>query len=127
MTSNTIAFAPHFLNLISSGRKTVTSRLIKFPVEAKGFLTAEQRDVLLHQCPWAPGQTVGVIVDNQLTDVTLKILDISVKFVSEFTESQARLEGFESCQAFCDELARIYGDSVVTDDRAMWVVSFQTV
>lgn len=121
-----IGFAAHFVDLIASGRKTVTSRLIKAPVDIRpAGLTPEQRHELAAQCRWAPGDRVRVTVDDAPANLELEITDVAVKFVSEFTDAQASLEGFDGVRAFCDELARIYGAAAISEDRLMWVIAFR--
>jgi hypothetical protein len=123
-----ISFAPHFIDPIARGTKTVTSRLIK-AADGGGpaGLAREQRRGLALQCPWRAGDRVRVTAGTEPTDLELEILDVAVKFVSEFTDAQAALEGFASVRSFCDELARIYGGAVIAEDRLMWVISFRRV
>jgi hypothetical protein len=118
-----ISFAEHFLPLILSGQKTVTSRLIRNPGASDGLTDGQIAD-LLARCPWEAGQRVTMTIGNQPKG-DLEIVDVSVKRVDEFSEAQAIQEGFEDVQSFCNELARIYGAEAVSGDALMWVVAFK--
>jgi hypothetical protein len=119
-----ISFAEHFLPLILSGQKTVTSRLIRNPGASDGRLTDGQIADLLARCPCEAGQRVTMTIGNQPKG-DLEIVDVSVKRVDEFSQAQAIQEGFEDVQSFCNELAGIYGAEAVSGNALMWVVAFK--
>ncbi len=100
-----INFDPEYVELILEGRKTTTVR--------KGIKS------------YPVGRIVELTVNNAKPFALAKIKKVVVKRVSELSDSDAKLDGFESRDELISALRRIYGD--VRDSEFVTVVHFEVV
>ncbi len=100
-----INFDPEYVELILEGRKTTTVR--------KGIKS------------YPVGRIVELTVNNTKPFALARIEKVVVKRVSELSDSDAKLDGFESRDELISALRRIYGD--VRDSEFVTVVHFEVV
>ena len=125
-----INFDEDLIPLIRSGKKTVTSRLIKFevPEEAKKptkEFSKELKNELVSKCAWKIAEEVVITTKQGETNMRAKITNIEILHISEITDERSQKEGFSSRQEFCNIIERIYGKNVVDTNRLFWVVTFE--
>ncbi len=92
-----------YVDLILSGRKTATIRL--------GVVKPKYEEMIVH----GGGKPVAKI----------RVKRVMVKRVSELTDEDARLDGFETRDQLLDELRRHYGN--LSDNDRVTIIEFEVV
>ncbi|MET1123634.1 MAG: ASCH domain-containing protein [Archaeoglobaceae archaeon] len=100
-----INFDPEYVPLILEGRKRTTVR--------KGIKS------------YPVGRIVELTVENSRVFALARVNKVVVKRVSELSDEDARLDGFESREELIRALRRIYGE--VKDGDFVTVVHFEVV
>lgn len=126
MKQNSINFDEKFIQLIKNGQKTFTSRLIKFKVDSINITPSLEKE-LVEKCAWNVGQIVDVTCNNIPVLIKIQIEKIIVQHVSQISKDQAINEGFSSQEEYINEISRIYGDHIKTDDPFVWVIQFSVI
>jgi hypothetical protein len=117
----------HTVDLVLSGRKTQTRRVIK-PNEAAVRTRDNEIQSILHnnRTKWVVGKIYAVQPARAQTQVAqIKITGLSSESVGRISNEDALAEGFDSPEAFFEVWKRMHGEDSL--ELQVWVVTFELV
>jgi hypothetical protein len=117
----------HTFELVLSGHKTQTRRLIKAnEVAVRG--SDNRIETILHngRSKWVVGQIYAVQPGRAKKQVgQIRVTGLTSEVVGQISASDAIAEGFENRQAFFEVWKRMHGENSL--DLQVWVVKFELV